>query len=175
MRIIDMKSIQPLSSATSFRVSQALNASTGIDDSTQVAVNSVFGVIENMISQLEESSDNKEVNDGKDGDHEFQGTQKCDSQILESNTSGDPSVHDHHDGIYSKNDTCMEEQQTKSLSKGNGSSVFKPQKSNSNDHVAQKKSQWNGKKVLFDECDGHGEVNRMPQDIAANPFKDPLE
>ncbi|KAI9113775.1 hypothetical protein K1719_015026 [Acacia pycnantha] len=162
------------SSATSFSVSQALNAFTGIDDSTQVAVNSVFGVIENMISQLEESSDNKEVNDGKDGDHEFQGTQKCDSQILESNTSGDPSVHDHHDGIYSENDACMEEQQTKSLSTGNGSNVFNPQKSNSNDHVALEKGQWNGKKVLFDECDGHGEVHRVPQHIAANPFKDPL-
>ncbi|XP_054820922.1 uncharacterized protein LOC129319857 isoform X2 [Prosopis cineraria] len=162
------------SSATSFSVSQALDALTGIDDSTQVAVNSVFGVIENMISQLEESSDNKEAKDGKDGDHEFQGTQKCDSQILESGTSGDPSVHDHHDGIYSQNDTFMEEQLTKSLSTGSESSVFIPQKSNSDDHVAQKSSQWHDKRVLFDNCDGHGEVNRMPQYIAANSYKDPL-
>ncbi|XP_028786929.1 uncharacterized protein LOC114742866 isoform X4 [Neltuma alba] len=162
------------SSVTSFSVSQALDTLTGIDDSTQAAVNSVFGVIENMISQLEESSDKKEIKDGKDGDHELQGTQKCDSQILESNTSGAPSVHDNHDGIYSQNDTCMEEQQSKSLSNGNGSSIFNPKKCNSDDHVAQNKSQRNGRKVLFDECDGHGEVNRKPKFIAADPHKDPL-
>ncbi|KAF3772054.1 hypothetical protein EJ110_NYTH58730 [Nymphaea thermarum] len=34
-------------------VSQALEALTGFDDSTQIAVNSVFGVIENVIEQLE--------------------------------------------------------------------------------------------------------------------------
>ncbi|OMO67123.1 CAAX amino terminal protease [Corchorus capsularis] len=45
-----------------FSVSQALDALTGMDDSTQVAVNSVFGVIENMISQLEEKDD-KESHD----------------------------------------------------------------------------------------------------------------
>lgn len=43
----------------SFSVSQALDALTGFDDSTQVAVNSVFGVIEDMISQLEEGSNNE--------------------------------------------------------------------------------------------------------------------
>ncbi|KAI4377488.1 hypothetical protein MLD38_015102 [Melastoma candidum] len=41
----------------SFSVSHALDALTGMDDSTQVAVNSVFGVLEEMIVQLEESSD----------------------------------------------------------------------------------------------------------------------
>ena len=43
-----------------FSVSGALDALTGMDDSTQVAVNSIFGVIENMISQLEEDSDNED-------------------------------------------------------------------------------------------------------------------
>ncbi|XP_058078865.1 uncharacterized protein LOC131227156 isoform X3 [Magnolia sinica] len=38
-------------------VSQALDALTGFDDSTQMAVNSVFGVIENMIDQLEKGKD----------------------------------------------------------------------------------------------------------------------
>lgn len=41
----------------SFSVSQALDALTGFDDSTQVAVNSVFHVIEDMIDQLEVDKD----------------------------------------------------------------------------------------------------------------------
>ncbi|KAJ8767473.1 hypothetical protein K2173_017517 [Erythroxylum novogranatense] len=52
------------SSTPTFNVAQALDALAGVDDSTQVAVNSVFGVIENMISQLEEEkgdeTDNKD-------------------------------------------------------------------------------------------------------------------
>ncbi|XP_031741358.1 uncharacterized protein LOC101219570 isoform X2 [Cucumis sativus] len=43
-----------------FSVSQALDALDGIDDSTQVAVNSVFNVIENIISQLEGSENEGE-------------------------------------------------------------------------------------------------------------------
>lgn len=54
------------SNSPTFNVSQALDAFTGMDDSTQVAVNSVFGVIEDMISHLEESSDREdEVKDEK--------------------------------------------------------------------------------------------------------------
>lgn len=49
------------SNVDNFSVSQALDALAGIDDSTQVAVNSVFNVIENMISQLEGSE-----NEGED-------------------------------------------------------------------------------------------------------------
>ncbi|KAK6944693.1 Type II CAAX prenyl endopeptidase Rce1-like [Dillenia turbinata] len=49
-----IKSTQPDSGSPAFSVTQALDALTGMDDSTQVAVNSVFGVIEDMITQLEE-------------------------------------------------------------------------------------------------------------------------
>ncbi|CAH8362180.1 unnamed protein product [Eruca vesicaria subsp. sativa] len=49
-----------------FNVSQAFEALTGMDDSTQVAVNSVFGVLENMITQLdEEKKEGDEENDEK--------------------------------------------------------------------------------------------------------------
>ncbi|KAJ3704886.1 hypothetical protein LUZ61_008591 [Rhynchospora tenuis] len=44
----------------SINVTQALDALTGFDDSTQMAVNSVFGVIENMIEQLEKRLENDE-------------------------------------------------------------------------------------------------------------------
>uniref|UniRef100_J3MXS3 AB hydrolase-1 domain-containing protein n=1 Tax=Oryza brachyantha TaxID=4533 RepID=J3MXS3_ORYBR len=47
-------------------VTQALDALTGFDDSTQMAVNSVFGVIENMIDQFEKQheSENEDKSDG---------------------------------------------------------------------------------------------------------------
>ncbi|KAF5748392.1 hypothetical protein HS088_TW04G00345 [Tripterygium wilfordii] len=49
------------SNSPTFSVSEALDALTGMDDSTQVAVNSVFGVIENMLSQLEENHDENKI------------------------------------------------------------------------------------------------------------------
>ncbi|KAK6147583.1 hypothetical protein DH2020_018495 [Rehmannia glutinosa] len=50
-------SSQNNANSPSFSVSQALDALTGFDDSTQVAVNSVFHVIEDMIDQLEVEKD----------------------------------------------------------------------------------------------------------------------
>ncbi|GFY98497.1 alpha/beta-Hydrolases superfamily protein [Actinidia rufa] len=41
------------SDSLTFRVSQAFGALTGMEDSKQVAVNSVFGVIEDMMTQVE--------------------------------------------------------------------------------------------------------------------------
>ncbi|RWW71990.1 hypothetical protein BHE74_00020232 [Ensete ventricosum] len=54
---------------SSISVTQALDALTGFDDSTQLAVNSVFGVLENMIDQLEKNSnegDDDEMKRSKD-------------------------------------------------------------------------------------------------------------
>lgn len=72
----ETKIMQPVSDQTktamqepnqpNFNVSQAFEALTGMDDSTQVAVNSVFGVLENMISQLdEENKEGNEISDKK--------------------------------------------------------------------------------------------------------------
>nr|XP_043626809.1 uncharacterized protein LOC122598278 isoform X2 [Erigeron canadensis] len=54
-------SVQPVTSnsPSTFNVTQALDALTGMDDSTQVAVNSVFSVIEDVITQLEGSRDDE--------------------------------------------------------------------------------------------------------------------
>ncbi|XP_077236466.1 uncharacterized protein LOC143877983 isoform X2 [Tasmannia lanceolata] len=49
------------SSLPSISVSQALDALTGFDDSTQMAVNSVFGVIENMIDEFEKENNPSDV------------------------------------------------------------------------------------------------------------------
>ncbi|CAD5173532.1 unnamed protein product [Musa acuminata subsp. malaccensis] len=57
------------SETPSISVTQALDALTGFDDSTQLAVNSVFGVLENMIDQLEKNSnegDDDEMKRSKD-------------------------------------------------------------------------------------------------------------
>lgn len=80
-------SSQNISDAPSFSVSEALDALTGFDDSTQVAVNSVFHVIEDMIDQLEVEKEN--VNEMKNGNNktEVNGTEEKESS----------------DGIVSKN------------------------------------------------------------------------
>ena len=122
--------------APAFSVSQALDALAGMDDSTQVAVNSVFGVIENMISQLGQSSENEEVEDGKDVEQKIEEKQKTNSQTKDSNTSVDPSVDDHHNDMHLNNGSChTEEQPSQSLSEINGNHIFNAQSCNSNDHL----------------------------------------
>nr|XP_033517238.1 uncharacterized protein LOC104116322 isoform X5 [Nicotiana tomentosiformis] len=68
-RSMQTESNQIIPNAPSFDVSQALDTLTGIDDSTQVAVNSVFHVLEDMITQLEgERNKESEINNGDDKD-----------------------------------------------------------------------------------------------------------
>ncbi|KAK4713823.1 hypothetical protein R3W88_019730 [Solanum pinnatisectum] len=88
---------QIIPNAPSFDVSQALDALTGIDDSTQSAVNSVFHVLEDMINQLdgvrntESEIKNRDDKDGleksgtNDGDNE-DGLKDRD-KVLDQNTS----------------------------------------------------------------------------------------
>ncbi|CAJ1940580.1 unnamed protein product [Sphenostylis stenocarpa] len=161
------------SSAPAFSVSQALDALAGMDDSTQVAVNSVFGVIENMISHLEQSSENEEIKGEKDVEHNIEEKKKTNSQRKDSNTSADPSVDAQHNDTYLNNSSCLtEEQPPQSLSEINGNSVFDSNSSNSNDHLVQKESNTNtqliDKRFLIDKWDGHRHVDRMPEFIAAS-------
>ncbi|CAK7352308.1 unnamed protein product [Dovyalis caffra] len=86
-----------------FSVTQALDALTGMDDSTQVAVNSVFGVIENMISQYEEETDHenkiknkKEVED-ESVDSKPQKLENVDDLGTWSDTLRHPPIHKHHE------------------------------------------------------------------------------
>lgn len=60
----------PSSKPPSISISQALDALTGFDDSTQMAVNSVFGVIENMIDQLEKRNELENADTNKAEDQE---------------------------------------------------------------------------------------------------------
>ncbi|KAK3213326.1 hypothetical protein Dsin_018032 [Dipteronia sinensis] len=91
----------PASSPSSFGVSQALDALTGMDDSTQMAVNSVFGVIENMISQYEE---------GKDDENDVKDRSKVEDEKIESVSR---EQHDGNDHTYEKkeengNELCVQ-------------------------------------------------------------------
>lgn len=62
----DQSKSNPSDVSSTFSVSQALDALTGLDDSTQVAVNSVFGVIEDMITRFGEEGKENEVNERDD-------------------------------------------------------------------------------------------------------------
>ncbi|KAG8056859.1 hypothetical protein GUJ93_ZPchr0002g24011 [Zizania palustris] len=64
-------------------VTQAFNALTGFDDSTQMAVNSVFGVIENMIDQFEKQHDS-ENGDNSDGTTDKASVNKAESQVTDA-------------------------------------------------------------------------------------------
>lgn len=95
----------PASSTTSFSVTEALDALTGMDDSTQVAVNSVFGVLEEMITQLEEVSvdENGDGNgvDDKEASASLQKHEGTDSDAVEKKAlkeSGADSLHNARNG-----------------------------------------------------------------------------
>ncbi|KAF2304146.1 hypothetical protein GH714_028046 [Hevea brasiliensis] len=105
----DNKAVQPVSdqnkpiasdsNSPTFNVAQALDALTGMDDSTQVAVNSVFGVIEDIISQLEEEKDDENKIQDRD---EVEG-ETVDSRSKKENASGDSLLK-----MNGKNDLTMQ-------------------------------------------------------------------
>ncbi|XP_028069999.1 uncharacterized protein LOC114272477 isoform X1 [Camellia sinensis] len=101
---------QNSSDSPTFSVSQAFSTLTGIDDSTQVAVNSVFGAIEDMITQMEEEKDNEtkvdkdnetKVDDKKDNET------KVDKKEVEDRRIG--SIPENHQVINDYNSTRKEE------------------------------------------------------------------
>ncbi|TVU09676.1 hypothetical protein EJB05_43166, partial [Eragrostis curvula] len=72
-------------------VTQALDALTGFDDSTQMAVNSVFGVIENMIDQFEKQQDSENA---EDSDDNVDGTSVRTESHVRENTENSSSGED---------------------------------------------------------------------------------
>lgn len=102
-------------------VTQALDALTGFDDSTQMAVNSVFGVLENMIDQFQKQQDsqNGENSDGNDDgtsvneteSHEKENTEKASSgeDINQSSEQPEGSSPGKSDSIMSKDDCAFGE------------------------------------------------------------------
>ncbi|CAL5088180.1 unnamed protein product [Urochloa decumbens] len=75
-------------------MTQALDALTGFDDSTQMAVNSVFGVLENMIDQLQkqQDSENGENSDENDGGPSVDETESLGKENMENTSSGEDII-----------------------------------------------------------------------------------
>ncbi|KAJ1289805.1 hypothetical protein BS78_02G192900 [Paspalum vaginatum] len=102
-------------------VTQALDALTGFDDSTQMAVNSVFGVLENMIDQFEKQhgSDNDENSDedvdgtavGKTESHVKENMENASSgeNINQSSIQPEGSIPAKSDSIMPKDDCTFHE------------------------------------------------------------------
>ncbi|KFK33841.1 hypothetical protein AALP_AA5G066800 [Arabis alpina] len=117
-----------------FNVSHAFEALTGMDDSTQVAVNSVFGVLENMISQLdEEKKEGNAVSDEKnDTDEKIRSLseeqtpykKEAESQTS-SEKSHEPARSVHDSGTGSDDDKTIGVMDEKHLG-GDESAISKP-------------------------------------------------
>ncbi|KAF5481622.1 hypothetical protein F2P56_002261 [Juglans regia] len=178
-------------SPPTFSVSQALDALTEVDDSTQVAVNSVFGVLENMLNQLEECSDEEngvqDRNDVEDsvtetdnvvGNQMLEEKEENESeQSMQSDTLGDHPVYNHHVGMQLRHVPrigSIEEETMQYLSSSNGKSMDISQGIKNNIHVrmgkTKKKDQLVGSKLLADKTDKLRRVTNIPMYITANPY-----
>ncbi|KAL1371721.1 hypothetical protein AAHE18_01G153200 [Arachis hypogaea] len=168
------------SSSAVFSVSQALDALTGMDDSTQVAINSVFGVIENMLSQLEQSSNNKgEDKNGKDFERELGEKKHSDDQSMDSKTSGGSSGKNHNNAVCLESDSCDKgEQLTNTLHTTNRSGVFNSENCDSENHIVHKGTNMNSQLIdqrfLSHKWDGQQPVNRMPLLYGDSPYNEYL-
>lgn len=119
-RSMQTNSNQIIPNASSFDVSQALDALTGIDDSTQLAVNSVFHVLEDMINQLDGVTNTEsEIKNGddKDGfkksgtkDGDIEDELKDRDKVLDQNTSRMVVNHDLDDVEKRESKVCSDSQ-----------------------------------------------------------------
>ncbi|KAL5572296.1 hypothetical protein UlMin_021893 [Ulmus minor] len=180
--VLDQTKSTSESNAPTFGVSQAFDALTGMDDSTQVAVNSVFGVIENMITQLEESSENEnEVKDdnfdSEIGNHNPTGDKRLENseatlvkQILQPNSLTDDSVVKCHENSV---DSRIEKV-TQSPISLNGNSVESFQRRNTSNHVGQNRNRegdhLTGSDLLHRSSDKIKRVDNIPVSITSNPY-----
>lgn len=119
-RSTQTNSNQIIPNTPSFDVSQALDALTGIDDSTQLAVNSVFHVLEDMINQLDGARNTEsEIKNGdnKDGlkkngtkDRDKEDGLKDKDKVLDQNSS---SISNNHHTVDNHNLDDVEKRETK--------------------------------------------------------------
>ncbi|KAK3013607.1 hypothetical protein RJ639_009310 [Escallonia herrerae] len=166
-QIREVKSTQPAqhsSDPPSFSVSQAFDALSGIDDSTQVAVNSVFNVIEEVITQLEVERDDIEVRTGNENpsmgsvteDHQVVDDCKLEKKGDSENGMLSPS----NDSDYSP-----------------GYDRLRLGKSNLGGHVGDgnaKETCVVYSKLFAKNSDKLRLADHIPRSIATNPYGDPL-
>lgn len=173
------------SNSSSFSVSQALDALTELDDSTQVAVNSVFGVIEDMITQLEEKGNKNEVidKDEKSGSA-TQINQVISNRKLEKGEDNknvlnfeldiikDPTLprwHENH------TDAPIEDRSNQPIQlSGDGSGSFRYHADDNGDEKDGAKGHFMGDKHSAQSSERLSHVNNIPPYINATPYGDSL-
>ncbi|KAK3001919.1 hypothetical protein RJ639_021158 [Escallonia herrerae] len=191
----EVKSAQPVQNSSdppSFSVSQAFDALSGIDDSTQVAVNSVFNVIEDMITHLEVERDDIEVKTGNENPsmgsvtEDYQVVDDCklekkgDSEngmLLPSNDTGYSLKNDR---LYSTNDSRAIQAEENPVLDPNlfGENMIGGLgKSNLGGHVGDgnaKETCVVYSKLFAKNSDKLRLADHIPRSIATNPYGDPL-
>lgn len=194
----DNKNMQPAldqtktnsdSNSPTFNVSQALDALTGMDDSTQVAVNSVFGVIENMITQLEEGSDNEsEKKDEKTDsasdsvsrsyhlidDHTLEDSEATSiDQSVQADRLSEPLVFKHiENSIDSKHATpnrFVEKEPSQSPRTFNGNKLNSSQQSDK-DNSNRRNNKLAGSNLIIDNSARLKKVTNVPMYITPNAY-----
>ncbi|KAL5728509.1 hypothetical protein ACHQM5_001584 [Ranunculus cassubicifolius] len=183
----------PTSISSSFNVSQALDALTGFDDSTQVAVNSVFGVLENMIAKLEEDTgreNNGKPNEVKDEQNASGKTEK----MLRNGQTNESALSVDSNQVQRGNPVCTDPDSTagprwnvpngkdvKHLTQSNYTSVEgKNGRSSGNGFVNRVNGE---KKKVNDMIDSAisekpsaavGSIYKLPQLVTVNPYGDSM-
>lgn len=195
----DNKNIQPVpdqtksnsdSNAPAFSVSEALDTLTGMDDSTQVAVNSVFGVIENMISQLEEGSDNenevkdKKTDSGSDSisrsqhlidNHRPENSEAISiDQSVQADRLSDPFVLKHNENSPDSPYRFIEKGPSQSSTSFNGNNMNSSQKSDKGKNGDKKNNELISSNLLVDNSDRLKKVTNVPPYITSNPYEGSL-
>ncbi|KAF3439736.1 hypothetical protein FNV43_RR18014 [Rhamnella rubrinervis] len=193
----DNKNIQPVpdqtksnSDSPAFSVSEALDALAGMDDSTQVAVNSVFGVIENMISQLEEGSDNenevkdKKTDSGSDSvstsqhlidDHRLENSEAINiDKSVQADRLSDPFVLEHNENSPDSPYRFIEKGRSQSSTSFNGNNTNSSQKSDKGKNGDRKNNELVGSNLLVDNSDKLKKVTTVPPYITSNPYEGSL-
>lgn len=175
--VSDQTKLNSNSNAPAFSVSEALDALTGMDDSTQVAVNSVFGVIENMISQLEEGSDiENDVKDNKTDsgtDSVSRSRHLIDDHKLENSeaiTIDQSGMNSQHDSPY----RSIVKEPSHSPTSFDGNSMNSSQKSNEGKNADGNDNELVGSNLHVDNPDRLKKVNNIPLYITPNPYGESL-
>uniref|UniRef100_A0A2P2MXW8 CAAX prenyl protease 2/Lysostaphin resistance protein A-like domain-containing protein n=1 Tax=Rhizophora mucronata TaxID=61149 RepID=A0A2P2MXW8_RHIMU len=184
------------SSGPTFDVAQALDALTGMDDSTQVAVNSVFGVLENMISKFEEEKDGE--NDIKDRNvqekaTDFQSKEQDSNSYLpvmtqqnsgndsemESDRLQDPPFHEHNQNSINEQNAAstgwIEDEPTANYILFSGDHVDGYLPNTASNYTTKEEKEMDrqsGSNLLADYADRR--VNKVPLAINALPYGDYL-
>jgi len=150
-------------------VTQALDALTGFDDSTQMAVNSVYGVIEDMIDQFEEASNEEngdEIN-SKENNELVNKPEKTDDSNNKSHVEPDVVKPSNHP------ENTLPEEDAKSYEEvqDNFKKVSYSLASSVNNSIGQVKESNAGFKDLENRnLNKVGHVSNFPLDVAGNQY-----